>query len=95
MRLVVLVKQIKRYFCLNNNKKEWGVKKLDTSAFACIIDSMFKKLKDLWKKILNKSDDFGQEYMDYEYEDKYIQQLNSAMDNNINNKKEKENGNLE
>jgi hypothetical protein len=56
---------------------------------------MFKKLKDLWKKILNKSDDFGQEYMDYEYEDKYIQQLNSVMDNNINNKKEKENGNLE
>ena len=56
---------------------------------------MFKKLKDLWKKILNKSDDFGQEYMDYEYEDKYIQQLNSAMNNNINNKKEKENGNLE
>lgn len=56
---------------------------------------MFKKLKDLWKKILNKSDNIGQEYIDYEYEDKYIQQLNSAMNYNINNEKEKENGNLE
>ena len=64
---------------------------------------MFKKIKDLfgiqalkesWKKLLKKSNDIGQGYLDYEYEyyeDKYMQN----QVNLINNNEDKKDGNLE
>ena len=81
-----------------------GCQKLDTSAFGSIIDSMFKKLLDYfgisdlkksWNKLLIKSNEIGQEYIDYEYEDQYMKQLQKAMDHKINNREENKDGNLE
>ena len=70
-------------------------KKLDISANASIIDSMFKKIKENFITFWNKSfiDSFGQRYIDYEYEnyeDKYIRELNNKK-----NREENKDGNLE
>ena len=54
----------------------WGVKKLDTSAFAVIIDSMFRKIKNYIMKLFNK--DYDSELNYIYYTDNNVQKINKT-----------------